>query len=169
MQPDLELLPPYYRRYAQQVNDMEIEGALHYSLKEMLALIDTIPEEKGVHRYQESKWTIKEVLCHIIDAERIFTYRALRFARNDHTPLPGFEENDYATEANALARSLSQIANELKNVRASSIDLYNSFTPAMLDRKGLANGVELSVKNQGYIIAGHMLHHRQVLLERYLV
>jgi hypothetical protein len=92
----------------------------------------------------------------------------LSFARNEKTSLPGFEENDYAPEANANARSLSQIVEEMKNLRVSSIDLYKSFTAEMIDRKGLANGLEISVKNQLYLIAGHMLHHLQILMERYL-
>ncbi|HEX5170311.1 MAG TPA: DinB family protein [Cyclobacteriaceae bacterium] len=168
MQPDLESLPPYYRRYAEQVKDLEIDDALYESLNALLDTVKSITEEKGSYRYDVDKWSIKEVLCHVIDAERIFTYRALRFARNDKTPLSGFEENDYAPEANADARTLQQITDEMKNLRAASIDLYRSFTPEMLNRKGSANNVEVSVKNLGYIIAGHMLHHRQVLLERYL-
>jgi len=169
MHPDLELLPPYYKRYAEQAKNFDIEEALHQSLRDMLETMDFIEEEKGTYRYQPEKWSIKEVLCHIIDAERIFAYRALRFARNDKTPLNGFEENDYAPEANADERTFEQIASEMKNLRASSIDLFKSFTNEMLSRKGSANNVEVSVKNLGYIIAGHMLHHRQVLLERYLV
>lgn len=168
MRPDLDLLPPYYRRYAEQVMNLEIEEALHQSLHDMLKTIESIPEEKGTYRYGLGKWSIKELLCHVIDAERIFAYRALRFARNDKTPLHGFEENDYAPEANAEARTLDQIKREIKNLRYSTVDLFNSFTPEMLNRKGSANNVEVSVKNLGYIIPGHMLHHRQVLMERYL-
>lgn len=168
MRPDLDLLPPYYRRYAEQVKNLEIEDALQQSLHDMLKTIESIPEEKGLYRYGPAKWSIKELLCHVIDAERIFAYRALRFARNDKTPLHGFEENDYAPEANADARTLDQIAREIKNLRYSTIDLFNSFTPEMLNRKGSANNVEVSVKNLGYIIPGHMLHHRHVLMERYL-
>ena len=168
MRPDLDLLPSFYRRYAEQVKNYEIEEALLHSVDEMVKTIESIGEGKGEYRYQPEKWSVKEVLCHVIDAERIFTYRALRFARNDKTSLHGFEENDYAPEANANARTFLQISHEMKNLRASSGDLYKSFTSEMLARKGSANNVEVSVKNLGYIIAGHMLHHRQVLLERYL-
>jgi hypothetical protein len=168
MQPDLDLLPPLYKRYAEQVKSFHIEEALHFSIEQMVGTVSTIPEGKGEHRYQPDKWSIKELLCHVIDTERIFAYRALSFARNDKTSLPGFEENDYARKANANARSLIQVVEEMKNLRVSSIDLYKSFTAEMIDRKGLANGLEISVKNQLYLIAGHMLHHRQILMERYL-
>jgi hypothetical protein len=93
----------------------------------------------------------------------------LRFARNDRTPLHGFEENEYAPEANAENRTMEEISNEMKTLRASTVDMFRSFSHEMLDRKGLANNVEVSVKNLGYIIPGHMMHHRQVLLERYLL
>jgi hypothetical protein len=168
MQPDLDLLPPFYKRYAEQVKNFDIGKALHFSIEQMLKTVSTIQEDKGGHRYQPDKWSIKELLCHVIDTERIFAYRALSFARNEKNSLPGFEENDYAPEANANARSLSQIVEEMKNLRVSSIDLYKSFTAEMIDRKGLANGLEISVKNQMYLIAGHMLHHLQILMERYL-
>lgn len=168
MYPDLDSLPPFYKRYAEKVKDFGIEEALHFSLDEMLKTIDFISEDKGDHRYEPGKWSIKELLCHVLDTERIFAYRALCFARNDKTSLPGFEENDYAPEANANARTLKQIAAEMKNLRLSSIDLFKSFSSEMIERKGLANGLEISVKNQIYLIAGHMLHHRQVLTERYL-
>ena len=111
---------------------------------------------------------MREVLCHMIDAERIFAYRSLRFARNDKTMLPGFEEKDYASEANAANRSLKKIADEMTCVRASTIHLYEGFTPDMLARKGSANNNELSVVALGFIIAGHETHHCHILKERYL-
>ena len=104
----------------------------------------------------------------MIDAERIFAYRALRFARNDKTPLAPFEENDYAPQANAAGRSLQKIAAEMAHLRSSTIDLFESFTPEMLMRKGPVNKNELSVIALGFIIAGHETHHCHVLKERYL-
>jgi hypothetical protein len=104
----------------------------------------------------------------MMDAERIFSYRALRFARNDSTPLSAFEENDYAPQANAHARTLAQLLQEMKNLRTTTIDLFASFTPEMLQRTGTANGKVISVVNLGYIVAGHETHHRIVLQERYL-
>ena len=105
----------------------------------------------------------------MLDTERILAYRALRFARNDSTPLHGFEENDYAPEANAHNRKINRIADEMERLRLTTIDLFVSFTSEMLSRKGLANNLELSVLNLGYIIAGHESHHRSILTERYLV
>jgi uncharacterized damage-inducible protein DinB len=132
-------------------------------------LLSNIPEDKGTFAYAPGKWTIKELLCHMIDAERIFAYRALRFARNDQTPLSGFEENDYAPEANADNRAIADIVAEMKRLRLTTIDLYRGFAPAMLDRTGSANNATLSVRNLGFIIAGHETHHRKILTERYLV
>lgn len=131
-------------------------------------LVLTLPEELGTYRYAPEKWSIKELVCHMMDAERIFAYRALRFARNDATPLSGFEETDYAPQANAHARTLQQLAEEMTRLRVSTIDLFASFTPEMLQRKGQANNSVISVVNLGYVIAGHETHHRVVLTERYL-
>jgi uncharacterized damage-inducible protein DinB len=122
----------------------------------------------GEYRYDVGKWSVKELLNHMMDAERIFAYRALRFSRNDKTPLSGFEENDYAPLANAHARSLKQLTDEMERLRATTIDLYSSFTPEMLKREGTANNNKLSVLNLGYVIAGHETHHRKVISERYL-
>lgn len=168
LRPDLETVPPFYRRYVEHVKEFDMFQILDDSNKQLLALLTTIPEEKGALRYAPGKWSIKELLCHMIDAERIFAYRALRFARNDSTPLHGFEENDYAPEANAHGRSIRQLAAEMNRLRKSTIDLYKSFTPEMLTRKGSANNTEISVLNLGYIIPGHETHHRMVLQERYL-
>lgn len=168
LRPDLQSVPPFYRAYVDYVKDMDMLDALRQSNAMMLEMVRAIPEEKGEYRYQPEKWSIKELLCHMMDAERIFAYRALRFARNDKTPLSGFEENDYAPEANAHARTVSQLASEMERLRLSTIDLFSGFTPAMLSRTGTANKTEISVLNLGYIVAGHESHHRRILKERYL-
>lgn len=141
---------------------------LEQSGKQMISIINNISEEMGEYRYEKGKWSIKELICHVMDAERIFAYRALRFARKDSTELPGFEENDYAPQANAHARTLKQLVVEVENLRRSTLDLFASFTPEMLQRKGSANKNVVSVVNIGYIISGHETHHRNVLNERYL-
>lgn len=166
--PDLQAIPPHFRRYVEHVKDVEVLDALSDSGRILQELIKNIPEVKGDYRYEPGKWSIKELLCHLMDAERIFAYRALRFARNDKTPLPGFEENDYAPQANAHSRSLVQLGGEMERLRASTIDLFRSFTPEMLQRTGTSNNTELSALSLGYIIAGHDLHHRKIMLERYL-
>lgn len=166
--PDLPNVPPFYMTYVNYVKDADLLEAMKESSKITLQLVRSIPESKGEFRYQPEKWSIKELLCHMIDTERIFAYRALRFARKDKTPLAGFEEKDYAPEANANNRTIQNIANEMEHVRLASIDLYTSFSEEMLSRTGKANNTEVSVLNLGYIISGHESHHRKVLLERYL-
>lgn len=166
--PDLDLVPPFYKNYVLRVKDYEMLDALRISNKEIVQLVRSLPEPKAEYRYQPGKWSIKELLCHTMDAERIFAYRALRFARNDKTELHGFEENDYAPEANAHGRSFLQLANEMESLRTTTIQLFASFTPEMLVRVGKANKTELSVLTLGYILAGHETHHRLVLQERYL-
>lgn len=166
--PDFETLPLFYKGYVENVKDMDVLQALKQSSKVTLELIRAVPEAKGDYCYAEGKWSIKELLNHMMDAERIFGYRALRFARNDKTPLSGFEENNYAPQANAHARTVKQLADELERLRQCTIDLYASFSSEMMDRTGTANNNTVSVLNLGYIIAGHETHHRKILKERYL-
>lgn len=166
--PDIESVPTFYKTYVEHVKDMDLRDALRHAGKLVQQLVPYIPEDKGTYRYAAGKWTIKEVLNHMMDAERVFAYRALRFARNDQTPLHPFEENDYAPQANAHGRSIQQFAREMKRLRETTIDLYASFTPEMLTRIGTASNKQLSVLNLGYIIAGHDIHHHKILHERYL-
>jgi hypothetical protein len=166
--PQLEALPSFYTRYVDNVKDLDMLDALSSASINVLKIVRAIPESKGEFRYEPGKWTIKEVLTHMMDVERIMAYRALRFARNDKTDLPGFEENDYAPEANAHARTIAQLADQMARLRTTTIDLFASFTGEMLKRDGTANKNKLSVINLGYIIPGHELHHLRVLEERYL-
>jgi hypothetical protein len=165
---NLETIPPFYKNYVKQIDEPDMLQALRISGHRMSELVHSIPDNKADFVYAPDKWTVRELLCHIMDAERIFCYRALRFARNDKTPLSAFEENDYAPQANAAGRSLQKIAGEMSHLRASTIDLFESFTPEMLTRKGTANKNELSVVAIGFIISGHETHHRKILQERYL-
>jgi len=164
---NLETIPSYYKNYVKQVEQPDMLTALRISGYRTLELVHSIPEKKQDYRYADGKWTIRELLCHMIDAERIFAYRALRFARNDKTNLPGWEENDYAPQANATNRSLKKIADEMQHLRISTLDLFEGFTEEMLLRKGMANNNEMSVVALGFIISGHETHHRNVLKERY--
>lgn len=166
--PQLEKVPAFYKGYVENVKDMDVIDALKQSWQRTYNMLRTIPEAKGEYRYADGKWSIKELLAHMQDTERIMAYRALRFARNDKTDLPGFEENDYAPEANAHGRTILQLTNELEHVRTTTIDLFLSFSPEMMLREGTANKNPLSVINLGYIIAGHETHHRKVLADRYL-
>src|SRR6185369_14277705 len=150
---NLDTIPPFYKNYVKQIDEPDMLQALRISGHRMLELVHSIPDNKADFAYAPGKWTVRELLCHIMDAERIFAYRALRFARNDKTPLSAFEENEYVPEANAHARTLQQLANEIGRLRETTIDLYKSFTPAMLLRKGSANNTEVSVLNLGFIIS----------------
>ena len=119
-------------------------------------------------RYAENKWTIKEILVHIMDDERIFMYRALRIARNDKTPLPGFEQDDYVPYSRANERSLANIFREYKTVRNATLSLFNSLSKEDLMRVGTANNHHVNVRALAYHIAGHELHHLNIIKERYL-
>ena len=165
---NLESVPHYYKNYVKQIEETDLIQALRISGHRMLELVHFIKDEKADFRYAEGKWSVRELLCHVIDAERIFAYRALAFARNDKTNLPGYDENDYAPHANAANRSLKKIADEMAHLRTSTIDMFEGFTPDMLVRKGTANNNELSVVSLGFIIAGHETHHRKIVMERYL-
>ena len=125
-------------------------------------------KEKLTYRYAEGKWTIKEIIGHLIDDERIYTYRALRFARNDQTELPGFEQGDYARESGANERPLSNLLEEFATVRKSTIALFNSFDDRVLTRSGIASGNVMSVRAIAYHLAGHELRHMNIIKERYL-
>lgn len=166
--PDLSAVPSFYKPYVELVKEMEVLEALRHAGNLVQKTVGAIPEARGMHRYAEGKWTIREVLNHMMDAERVFAYRALRFSRNDQTPLHPFEENEYAPRANANGRSISGIAAELQRLRETTIDLYASFTDEMLKLEGTASNKKISVLNLGYIIAGHDIHHRNILITRYL-
>lgn len=163
------VITPFYWRYVEPVHAIPLFEALELAEKQVLGILKGISEEMGEYRYLPEKWTVKEVLGHMLDTERIMAYRALRFARNDKTPLHGFEENNYAPEANANNRTFGEITRELTSLRKSTVDLFQSFTEEMIDRTGTSNSAELSVGALGYIIAGHSLHHVRILVERYRV
>ncbi len=165
---NLETIPPFYKGYVKLVEHPDVLQAMRISGYRTMELIHSIPEAKSDFRYAEGKWSMREVLCHMIDAERIFGYRALRFARNDNTPLAGFDEKQYATQLNASSRNLKQIGDEMQHLRTTSVDLFESFNEEMLKRKGSANSNEFSVVALGFIIAGHETHHCKILRERYL-
>jgi hypothetical protein len=166
--PDLQKIPAYYHKYVQLVTEENLQKAFQKHTSDIVSLLETIEDEKWNYRYAEGKWSIKEVVQHLIDGERIFCYRALRFARKDETPLPGFEENDYAINSRADRRTKEDLLDELKVVQASSALLFQSFDEEALQNSGIANDTSVSVEGLGYIIIGHTIHHKRILLERYL-
>lgn len=141
---------------------------LEDNLKATTDFILSLPEEKLSYRYAEGKWTIKEILVHLIDDERIYSYRALRFARNDRTELPGFEQDDYARHSGANERSIEDILKEFSTVRHATISLFEGFDNKALTRAGMADGKVMSVRAAAYHIAGHELRHVNIIRERYL-
>lgn len=165
---DIDSVPPFYRNYVRLVTQGDVLEALKASGAHAQSVVSAIPEERAAFRYADGKWSIAEVLCHLMDGERIFGCRALRFARNDPAPLPGYDQDLYVPESNAAARSIARLAGDMARLRASTVDLFASFTPEMLARKGVANQVEVSVLALGCIIAGHERHHIRILQERYL-
>lgn len=131
-------------------------------------LILSIPENKLLSRYAPGKWTIKEVLVHVIDDERIYAYRAMCFARNEKKELQGFEQDEYVANSDANNRSIESILEEYETVRNSTIALYNGFSEEALLRSGIANNNRVTVRALGYHIAGHECHHINIIKERYL-
>jgi uncharacterized damage-inducible protein DinB len=159
----------YFGTYISQVSDeYSLIEELEISVHRLIKFVQNIPLDKFDYRYAEGKWTIKDILQHLIDAERIFCYRALRFSRNDKTSLPGFEENDYAIEANAGQRSIQDLLTELAVVRQATLFLFKSLSNEELMRKGIASNNAMSVRALGFVIIGHQNHHQRVFEERYL-
>lgn len=159
---------PYYGTYIAKVPEGDVHALLASQLAETLALIRSIPESRGAHRYAPDKWSIKEVIGHILDAERIFSYRALRIGRGDKTPLPGFEQNDYVPQGHFDSRTFGDLAEELAAVRQATIQLFAHLDGAALERRGTASGHPISVRALAYIIAGHERHHVGILKTQYL-
>jgi uncharacterized damage-inducible protein DinB len=165
---DLNRVPAYYHKYIQRVNEENVIDAIKTLQNELNSFLAAIPEDKWLHKYAEDKWTIKELVQHVTDAERIFCYRALCFSRNEKGSLPGFDENEYVVASNANNRSKESILNELKTVQAATLSLFESFTEEQMNAQGIANGNPIYVKGIGYIVAGHARHHLAILKERYL-
>lgn len=166
--PDASEYLAYYGKYIEKVPDGDLLQTLREQLDETLALVRGLPEEQGGHAYAPGKWSIRGVIQHVIDAERIFAYRALRISRGDRTPLASFDENAYAHIANADARTLADLADELEHVRLGNLALFRGLSDEALARRGTASDAEVSVRALAWIIAGHERHHVGLLRERYL-
>ena len=157
-----------FANYVQEAGEINLIEELEISLHAFIKFVQNIPLDKFDYRYAEGKWTIKDIIQHLIDSERIFAYRALRFSRNDKTPLPGFEENDYVDNTNANGRSIQDLLTELSAVRHSTLLFYKSLSEEQLQRIGIASTHQLSVRALGFVIIGHQKHHQKVFEERYL-
>ena len=161
--------PIYAEMYMKLVNkDGSLIEQLKSSLKRTKTLINNLSNKELDYRYEKNKWSIKEVLVHIIDDERIYGYRALSFARNDKTNLPGFEQDDYNANSDTSGRTIENIMDEYESLRLSTIALFKGFSDKALKRLGIANGNQASVRALGYHILGHELHHIKVINNLYL-
>ena len=158
---------PYYGRYISQVPDGNLLDQLEQQGRETVTLLRGIDEKKSLYRYEADKWSIRESIGHVIDAERVFTYRALTFARADATPLPSFEQNDWAAVSNAHGRSLADLIAEFQAVRAATLALFRGFGEKEFARAGTASNNPVSVRALAYIVAGHERHHVKILREKY--
>ena len=154
--------------YINAAMNVELIEELEISFHDFIRFVQNIPMYKFNYRYAEGKWTIKEIIQHIIDSERVFSYRALRISRNDKTPLPSFDENNYVDNTNANKRGLQELLTELSAVRHATLLLFKSFSDEQLARMGIASENEISVRAIGFIIIGHQKHHQKVFEERYL-
>lgn len=161
-------LPEYYRPFVEPVIDQDLISGLIMSGNEALDLYRSISERSADYAYAPEKWSVKEVLAHVIDTERVFAYRALAFSRNDNNSLSGFDQDAYVKEGNASNRRLHKIVEEFTNVRAATVDLFSGLSEEMIERFGNASGTEISVRALGYLIMGHEHHHRNVIRSKYL-
>ncbi|PHR98219.1 MAG: damage-inducible protein DinB [Leeuwenhoekiella sp.] len=159
----------YYKNYIELLQkDASLIKALENGLKKSLSFYKVIPQEKWQYAYASGKWTILEILQHVMDTERIFAYRALCIGRGDQTPFPGFEQDDYVLPSKANSRDLTDMLEEYTAIRKSSISLFKSLSEEALTTKGMASGSGLSARAAGFIICGHDLHHANIIQERYL-
>jgi hypothetical protein len=164
--PESNEYAPYYGKYVSLVPDGDVLVTLEKQLPETLALLAR-PEADGDIRYAPGKWSVKESLGHVIDAERVFSYRAMRIARNDRTPLPGFEQDDYIKYGPFGQCSLAGLVEEFAAVRKSTLLLLRALDESAWARRGVASNNEVTVLALAYIIAGHELHHRKIFREKY--
>lgn len=158
----------YYQNYIDKSGNLDLISGLKSNLEAITSFYESIPDEKLEYRYDHGKWTIKELIQHLIDAERIFAYRALRIAREDQANLHGFEQDDYVLTSHANLRSIQQLVEEYKVLRRSTILLFESLLEDDLSRIGMASGSPVSPRAIGFIIIGHENHHREIIEERYL-
>ncbi len=159
---------PYFDRYIAKVNPGDVVRQLEAQSSATIELLRSIPEERGGHRYADGKWSIREVVGHICDSERVFVYRAMRFARGDDTPLAGFDENAFVANSRLDTRTLASLIAEFDAVRMASVAFFDSLDAGEWMRRGLANDREMSVRALAWTTAGHELHHREILRTRYL-
>ena len=162
------LAAEFYQNYINKAPDENVVKAIERNARNFRKLLKNIPKKKIDFAYAEGKWTIREVLQHVIDAERVFSYRATSIARKDPTPLPSFDENIWASNSNASSRSWKEMINEFRSLREANEALFSSFADEQLRAIGTASNKQVNVLALGFIIAGHVQHHIDIIKERYL-
>ena len=166
--PQNDEFAPYYLTYINKVADGNVLAMLESQIGEFHRALDSLAEDRALFRYAPGKWSTKEVVGHVIDSERVFAYRAMRIARADTTPLPGFDENQFVANATFDSRSLRDLVAEYEHVRLANLDFFRSLSPEAAARRGTANNLSISVRAIVYITAGHSAHHLGILREKYL-
>ncbi|MBU3679328.1 MAG: DinB family protein [Candidatus Kapabacteria bacterium] len=167
MKPHTNEYPAYYAKYIDALGEVDLTSILISQIDEIKTL-SSLTDERALYRYAEGKWSIKEVLGHLIDCERVFAFRAMSIARGEQQPLPGFDENAYVANTSFDAQPVSHLIEELISVRHATITLLRSLTPDEQLRSGTANGKPITVRALFWIIAGHVKHHAEILRTRYL-
>jgi len=160
-------LPDYFKRYIALIDHEDVLEALKSGRKKVQQVLKEFPEARQEYRYEDGKWTPKEILVHLMDAERVFAYRAMRIARHDDTSLLGFDHNAYVAPSQATLRSWKSIVKEYKILRKSTIHLFKNFSEEAMTRLGKVEDVSVAAHDLGALICGHEIHHMQVLKERY--
>ena len=166
--PNQDEYAPYYEKYVSLLPAGDVVATLRKQLDDTLTLLGGIEESQAGKRYAPDKWSIKELIGHLIDTERVFAYRAMTFARNDTTPLPGFDQDPYVSNGNFDSRTLADLAEEFEHLRRSNAHFFQALSEEAWNRRGTANDSEVSVRALAHIIAGHEAHHVQILKTRYL-
>jgi len=167
--PDASEYAPYYGKYIELVPGNDVLSALRGQIGDTLGTLREVSDADSLRRYAEGKWSLREVAGHLMDTERIMAYRALRIARNDATPLAGFDQDPYIAAAGFDRRDWNGLIDEFEAVRRSNVLLFEGLEGEAWARLGVTNGNGISVRALGYIIAGHELHHMRIVRERYLI
>ena len=169
MKPTPDQYPEYYGTYISKVEQDDFLKALKKGSKRTMKFLKQLTAEEWKFKYAEGKWTPKEILVHMMDSERVFVYRALRFARKDATELPGYDHDAYVPQSGASQRSVKSLLKEYKNLRRDTLCFFENLEESSLDLSGKANGNSITVRSLGFIVAGHEIHHLGVIKEKYLV
>lgn len=167
--PDKTEYAHFYTTYVELIYKSNIINTLNEQMHEIFTLVNSVPGDKAYFSYAPGKWTLKEVLGHMIETERVFAYRAFAISRGDMASLPGMDQDEYMKNNNYNKRSLANLSNEYLAVRVATIHLLSNMTKEMIAKKGIASGTEISVRALAFIIAGHDKHHLNIIKEKYLV